>query len=110
MKITSESTSYPWLSRHACFLLNRFVVHGGKTPFEVLLIESTKEHWHQLAKPVPAVKEKGKAWKKGILVGKDLVSNANLVSTLTGIIKARTMRGCAPTFDVVAGFSRPIAS
>ena len=34
VKITSESTLYPWLARHACFLLNRFVVQGGKTPFE----------------------------------------------------------------------------
>ena len=34
VKITSESTLYPWLARHACFLLNRFVVQGGKTTLE----------------------------------------------------------------------------
>ena len=40
VKIASESTLYPWLARHACFLLNRFVVQGGKTPFEVLFDRS----------------------------------------------------------------------
>ena len=34
VKITSECTLYPWAARHAGFLLNRFVVHKGKTPFE----------------------------------------------------------------------------
>ena len=32
VKITSESTLYPWAPRHAAFLLNRFVVQQGKTP------------------------------------------------------------------------------
>ena len=53
-----------------------------------------------LARSLPKVKEKGEPWKKGIFVGKDHVSNANLVSTATGIIKARTMRRCTPTFDI----------
>ena len=51
-----------------------------------------------LAKPLPKVKEKGEPWKKGIFVGKDHVSN--LVSTSSGIIKARTMRRCTPVFDI----------
>ena len=45
-------------------------------------------------------KEKGEPWKKGIFVGKDMVSNMSLVSTRSGIIKSRTMRQCSPTFDV----------
>ena len=105
VKITSESTLYPWLARHACFFLNRFVVQGGKTPFEVLFDREYKgalAPWGStvLARPLPKVKEKGEPWKKGIFVGKDHVSNANLVSTSTGIIKARTMRRCTPTFDI----------
>ena len=105
VKITSESTLYPWLARHACFLLNRFVVQGGKTPFEVLFDREYKgalAPWGStvLARPVPKVKEKGEPWKKGIFVGKDHVSNANLVSTSSGIIKARTMRRCTPVFDI----------
>ena len=36
VKITSESTFYPWAARHAAFLLNRFVVRNGSAPFEVL--------------------------------------------------------------------------
>ena len=52
-----------------------------------------------MAKPLPKVKEKG-PWKKGIFIGEDHVSNANLVSTSTGIIKARTMRRCTPTIDI----------
>ena len=105
VKITSESTLYPWLARHACFLLNRFVVQGGKTPFEVLFDREYKgalAPWGStvLAKPLPKIKEKGEPWKKGIFVGKDHVSNANLVSTSTGIIKARTMRRCTPVFDI----------
>ena len=105
VKITSESTLYPWLARHACFLLNRFVVQGGKTPFEVLFDREYRgalAPWGStvLAKPLPKVKEKGEPWKKGIFVGKDHVSNANLVSTSSGIIKARTMRRCTPVFDI----------
>ena len=105
MKITSESTLYPWLARHACFLLNRFVVQGGKTPFEVLFDREYRgalAPWGStvLAKPLPKVKEKGEPWKKGVFVGKDHVSNANLVSTSSGIIKARTMRRCTPVFDI----------
>ena len=92
VKITSESTLYPWLARHACFLLDRFVIQGGKTPFEVLFDRAYKgalAPWGStvLARPLPKVKEKGEPWKKGIFVGKDHVSNANLVSTSTGIIK-----------------------
>ena len=73
VKITSESTLYPWLARHACFLLNRFVVQGGKTPFEVLFDREYKgalAPWGStvLARPVPKVKEKGEPWKKGIFV------------------------------------------
>ena len=35
-KITSECMLYPWAARHAAFLLNRLVVHKGKTLFEVV--------------------------------------------------------------------------
>ena len=109
VKITSESTLYPWLARHACFLLNRFVVQGGRTPFEVLFDREYKgalAPWGStvLAKPLPKVKEKGEPWKKGIFVGKDHVSNANLISTSSGIIKARTMRRCTPVFDAETMF------
>ena len=53
-----------------------------------------------LAKPVPKVKEKGEPWIKGIFVGKDSVSNLNLVSTRKGIVKRRTMRQCTPLYEV----------
>ena len=87
------------------FLLNRFVVQGGKTPFEVLFDREYKgalAPWGStvLARPVPKIKDKGEPWKKGIFIGKDHVSNANLVSTSSGIIKARTMRRCTPVFDI----------
>ena len=109
VKITSESTLYPWLARHACFLLNRFVVQGGRTPFEVLFDREYKgalAPWGStvLARPLPKVKEKGEPWKKGIFLGKDHVSNANLISTSSGIIKARTMRRCTPVFDAETMF------
>ena len=105
VKITSERTLYPWLARHACFLLIRFVAKGGKTQFEILFDREYKgafAPWGStvLARPLPRVKEKREPWKKGIFVGKDHVSNANLVSTSTGIIKARTMRRCTPVFDI----------
>ena len=105
VKITSESTLYPWAARHAAFLLNRFVVRKGSTPFEVLFdreYKGTLSPWGSvvLAKPVPKVKEKGEPWIKGIFVGKDSVSNLNLVSTRKGIVKCRTMRQCAPLYDV----------
>ena len=75
VKITSESTLYPGLARHSCFLLNRFVVQGGKAPFEVLLDREYKgalAPWGStvLAKPVSNVKEKSEPWKKGIFVGR----------------------------------------
>ena len=85
VKITSESTLYPLAARHAAFLLNRFVVRKGSTPFDVLFdreCKGTLSPWGSvvLAKPVPKVKE-GEPWIKGIFVGKDSVSNLNLVST-----------------------------
>ena len=55
---------------------------------------------HGTCETSTSCEEKGEPWKKGIFVGKDPVSNANLVSTSKGIMKARTMRRCAPTFDV----------
>ena len=107
VKITSECTLYPWAARHAGFLLNRFVVHKGKTPFEVLFDREYKGKlapWGSivLGKQLPSVKEKGESWKKGIFVGKDLASNMNLVSTGKGVIKCRTMRQCTPTYDAEA--------
>ena len=77
MKNTSESTLYPWAAKHAAFLLNRFVVRKGKTPFEVLFdreYKGTLAPWGSvvLAKPLPKVKEKDEACKKGIFVGKML--------------------------------------
>ena len=53
-----------------------------------------------LAKPLPKVKEKGETWKRGIFVGKDAVSNMNLVSTRQGIVKCRTMRQCTPGYSI----------
>ena len=53
-----------------------------------------------VAKPLPKTKEKGEPWKKGIFAGMNMVSNMNLVSTRSGIVKSRTMRQCSPTFDV----------
>ena len=105
VKFTSERTLYPWLARHACFLLNRFLVKGSKTPFEILFDREYKgalAPWGStvLNRPLPRVKEKREPWKKGIFVGKDHVSNANLVLASTGIIKARTMRRCTPVFDI----------
>ena len=92
VKITSESTLYPWAAKHAAFLLNRFVVRKGKTPFEILFdreYKGTLAPWGSvvLTKPLPKVKEKGEAWKKGIFVGKDAVSNMNLVRTRQGVVK-----------------------
>ena len=52
-----------------------------------------------LGKQLPSVKEKGESWKKGIFVGKDMLSNMNLVSTSKGVIKCRTMRQCTPAYD-----------
>ena len=106
-KITSESTLYPWAAKHAAFLLNRFVVRKGKTPFEILFdreYKGTLAPWGSvvLAKPLPKVKEKGESWKRGIFVGKDAVSNLNLVSTRQGIVKCRTMRQCTPRYSIEA--------
>ena len=83
--------------------LNRFAVQKGKTPFEVLFdreYKGTLAPWGSvvLAKQMPKVKEKGEAWRKGTFVGKDMVSNMNLVSTRQGVVKCRTMRQCS-TFD-----------
>ena len=69
VKITSESTLYPWAARHAAFLLNRFVVRKGKTPFEVFFdreYKGTLAPWGSvvLAKPLPKVKEKVKLGEK----------------------------------------------
>ena len=66
--------------------------------------KSTKEDWRHgdLGKQLAKVKEKGEAWRKGIFVGKDMVSNMNLVSTNQGIIKCRTMRQCTPAYDAEA--------
>ena len=52
-----------------------------------------------LRKPPPKVEE-GEPWKKGIFVGKDAVSNSNLVSTRDGIVKAKAIRQCTPAFGV----------
>ena len=105
VKITSESTLYPWAAKHAAFLLNRFVVRRGKTPFEILFdreYKGTLAPWGSVvsAKPLPKVKEKREAWRKGILVGKDALSNMNLVSTRKALVKCRTMRQCTPIYDV----------
>ena len=105
VKIASESTLYPWAARHSAFLLNTFVVQKGKTPFEVLFdreYQGTLAPWGSvvLAKQLPKVKEKGEPWRKGIFVGKDMVSNMNLVSTRKGIMKARSMRQCTPAFNL----------
>ena len=105
VKITSESTLYPRAARHAAFLLNRFVVWKGSTPFEVVFdreYKGTLSPWGSvvLAKPVLKVKEKGEPWIKGIFFGKDSVSNLSLVSTRKGIVKCRTMRQCTPLYDI----------
>ena len=54
----------------------------GKTPFELVFdreYKGTLAPWGSVvvAKPLPKTKEKGKVWKKGIFVGKDIVSNMN---------------------------------
>ena len=47
-------------------------------------------------------KEKGESWTKGVFVGKDFVSNLNLISTKKGIVKARTIKRCTPSIDIEA--------
>ena len=106
-KITSESTLYPWSARHASFLLNRFVVHGGQTAFELVFERPYKGAlvpWGSvvIGRPLPKLKEKGERWIKGVFVGKDAMSNANLISTSRGIVKTRTIRKCSPEFQVEA--------
>ena len=56
-----EDLLYPWAARHAAFLLNRLVVHKGKTLFEVVFdreYKSTLAPWGSvvLAKQLPRVK------------------------------------------------------
>ena len=77
VKITSESTLYPWLARHACFLLNRFVVQGGKTPFEVLFDREYKgalAPWGStvLARPVQKSKRKENRGRKEYSLAKTM--------------------------------------
>ena len=109
VKITSESTLYPWLARHARFLLNRFVVQGesGKTPFEVLFdreykgaLAASTMGKHSVGKATSEDQRERRTLEERIFVGKDHVPNANLVSTSSGIIKARTVRRCTSVFDI----------
>ena len=75
----------------------------GKTPFEVLFDRVQRKIGTMgsvvQGKRLPKVKEKEEAWRKGIFVGKDTLSNLNLVSTNQGIIECRTMRQCTPAYD-----------
>ena len=52
-----------------------------------------------ICKELPKVKEKGEMWTKGIFVGKDHLSNLNMISASKGVVKARTMRRCANQYQ-----------
>ena len=58
---------------------DRFVVQGGRTPFEVLFDRRSFSplEKHCLGKTTAKSKRKEEPWKKEIFVGKDHVSNAN---------------------------------
>ena len=96
-KVTVMSQLYPWIVRHAAWLISRYLVKSdGKTPYERL---RGREFKGQIVEPLEVVHyklEKTKTGKLdaqtavGVWIGKSLNSDEHYVGTAEGIRRCRS--------------------
>ena len=103
LKIGPTSPLLPWIVRHAGFLITRFQVRpSGRTPFEELRMVKYTSPILQLfekviAKEVGVTDQKLQGpWQLGLWLGRSTDTNEHLVSTETGVVRARTVRRVVP--------------
>ena len=103
LKIGPVSQLLPWIVRHAGFLITRFQVRpSGRTPFEELrMVKYTSpilQMFEKVLAPEAGVTDQKLRgpWQVGLWLGRSTDTNEHLISTETGVVRARTVRRVVP--------------
>ena len=98
MDIPCTSTVFPWLVKHAQWLINKYLIHSdGKTswerrwgrPYDRGICDLLEAIYFRIN---GRLAKADAAWKLGLWVGKDTESDEHLVLTEEGAFKTRSIR------------------
>ena len=98
MRITGDMQIFPWLTRHAEFLLNHFQVNSGsrRTAYEMIAGHAYRGVMAELGEVVffyQAKADKAEAkWQKGVWAGKSSQSDSHILLTEQGAFESRVVR------------------
>ena len=112
MKITGSMAIFPWLIRHAAFLLNYFSVQSGsrRTSFEMLTDCRYGGVLAEFGETVffykPRAEKAEAKWQKAIWVGKNWVNDGHIVLTEQGGFESKVVRRIPDERRWSAGWSQ----
>ena len=98
MRISGDMQIFPWLTRHAGFLLNHFQVNSGsrRTAYEMIAGHAYRGVMAELGEVVffyQAKADKAEAkWQKGVWAGKSSQSDSHILLTEQGAFESRVVR------------------
>ena len=123
MELSTNNSIWSWAMRHASWLLNRFGVTHGTTPYELVYSKPYKGKLASFGEPIFAyvnVAQKGNAkWQRVIMLGKTESQDTFVVFTGSGVMLTKSVRRIqcdwkshlgsyihfnAPTWQFKAGF------
>ena len=123
MELSTNNSIWPWAMRHASWLLNRFGVTHGTTPYELVYSKPYKGKLASFGEPIFAyvnVAQKGNAkWQRVIMLRKTESQDTFVVFTGSGVMLTKSVRRIqcdwkshlgfyihfnAPTWQFRAGF------
>ena len=108
MKLNTNHGLWSWALRHASWLLNRFAVVNGSTPFELVYQKVYKGRMTEFAEPAfaythTALKGNPK-WQPVIVLGKTESQDTYVVFTGTAVMLTRSVRRVSTDWKCHLGF------
>ena len=107
-ELSTDSGLWSWAMRHAAWLLNRFAVVHGATPYELVYNKVYKGRMTEFAEPafsyVHTAHKGNPKWQRVIILGKTESQDTYVVFTGKGVMLSRSVRRIATDWKSHMGF------
>ena len=108
MELSTNNSIWSWAMRHASWLLNRFAVTHGCTPFELVYSKPYKGKLAEFGEPMFAyvhTSHKGNPkWQRVLMLGKTEAQDTFVVYTGSGVMLSRSARRIQTDWKSYLGF------
>eukprot|EP00435_Cladocopium_sp_Y103_P064486 s357_g26.t1 len=108
VELSTNNSIWSWAMRHSSWLLNRFAVTHGVTPYELVYSKPYTGKLAEFGEPIFAyvnTAHKGNAkWQRVIMLGKTESQDTYVVFTGSGVMLTKSVRGIQCEWKAYLGF------